>query len=508
MFCFRFRFRLKRRRKKRMQSHSALQLDFLEQCTNGDASKVRNMIAANMVDVSYQHPINGWTALHWAARRGYEEICVLLLAHGFSREVRDKKGRTPFDVCAEDNIELREILRPDSIECKECHEIMPSAVEKRRHSEETDGDEKFVPNYIRHPPFPYVSKASSFDYGTKAPPSPTITNGYFSYGRRDSINKTRFLLVRTCFTDGKQAFKRVTLPGGSTVEQLKKMVERSMRNGKVEAIFTLPDRVLVEDDSQIAQFSDCQRVEVVYADEDPSPEVGEKIIDIRPNGSMEKEGEQQEVHITETSETAGGGGDSFPITLMESFSNEQPDSSTAAQEENLSNEGSIPIEKIPSMDVTPVETEDNNHSEVESAQKISLRKSIDSDPGDFVKIETPDNGNSAAEVKSATPPTPPVMVSSTSKEEEKKEAEGLEAKKKAEGLEAVEKVEVKPEPQPQVGVVKLEKKPKDRSLGTGLLTWMDENPNIVRCCATTAAVVGLAGIASFVYARRIRSGGF
>ncbi|VDM76823.1 unnamed protein product [Strongylus vulgaris] len=184
------------------------------------------------------------TALHWAARRGYEEICLLLLASGFSREVKDHKGRTPFDVCAEDNKELREILRPESEEYKDIDDIMPSAVDKRRHSENTVGHDKFVPNYIRNPPFPYVTKASSFDCGTN-----TICN---------------------C-TDRKQAFRRVTLPGGSTVEQLKKMVEKSMRNGKIEAILTLPDRVLVEDDAQIAQFSDCQRVEVIYAEGEVTP---------------------------------------------------------------------------------------------------------------------------------------------------------------------------------------------------------------------------------------------
>ncbi|VDO07144.1 unnamed protein product [Haemonchus placei] len=74
--------------------------------------------------------------------------------------------------------------------------------------------------------------------------SPTTkTGGYYLYGRRDSINKTRFLLVRTSHGDGKQAFKRVTLPGGSTVMQLRKMIEKSMRNGVVKSIWTLPDRV-------------------------------------------------------------------------------------------------------------------------------------------------------------------------------------------------------------------------------------------------------------------------
>lgn len=35
----------------------------------------------------------------------------------------------------------------------------------------------------------------------------------------------------------------MTLPGGSTLAQLKKMIEKSMRNGEVKSIVTLPDRV-------------------------------------------------------------------------------------------------------------------------------------------------------------------------------------------------------------------------------------------------------------------------
>ncbi|EYC02538.1 hypothetical protein Y032_0099g3170 [Ancylostoma ceylanicum] len=319
-----------------MQSRDALQLDFLEQCTIGDEQKVRNMLNTHMVDVTYQHLINGWTALHWAARRGYEEICLLLLESGFSREVKDNNGRTPWEVCSEENTALREILRPDSVQSdEEPDEIMPSAGGKRRASETAAGNDKFVPNYIRNPPFPYVSKAASFDYGTKSPSSPTTPNGYYSYGRRDSVNRTRFLLVRTWCADGKQAFKRVTLPGGSTLEQAKKMVERSMRKGSVEAIMTLPDRVLVEEDSQIAQFSDCQKVEVIYGDDVTAPPLAdEQPINTRTTTkSMDKEeAKQPQEHASTGSEAAAtGGGDNFPITLVEPYQSEQPDSSSAAQ---------------------------------------------------------------------------------------------------------------------------------------------------------------------------------
>ncbi|KHJ87204.1 hypothetical protein OESDEN_13026 [Oesophagostomum dentatum] len=70
---------------------------------------------------------------------------------------------------------------------------------------------------------------------------------------------------------------------------------------------------------------------------------------------MEGEKKPQEHEATGSEAAAAGGGDSFPITLVD---------------DNLSNEGSIPIEKIPSMDVTPVETENNDvHSERDPKSK-------------------------------------------------------------------------------------------------------------------------------------------
>uniref|UniRef100_A0A0K0CVG7 ANK_REP_REGION domain-containing protein n=1 Tax=Angiostrongylus cantonensis TaxID=6313 RepID=A0A0K0CVG7_ANGCA len=211
-----------------MQSRNEVQLEFLEQCMVGDECKVTNMLNANIVDTTYHHPINGWTALHWAARRGHESICLLLLRSGFSRELKESDGRTPWEVRRTSSFLL--IYKPLYV-----------LIEQTRDAVESN---RFVPNYIRHPPFPY-SKSSSFEYGTGVSRVLVSPCGaaYYSYGRRDSLNRTRFLLVRTCFSDGKEAFKRVTLPGGASLTQLKKIVEKSVQRGEIEAILTLPDRV-------------------------------------------------------------------------------------------------------------------------------------------------------------------------------------------------------------------------------------------------------------------------
>jgi len=87
---------------------------------------------------------------------------------------------------------------------------------------------------------------------------------YFPYGRRDSGQRTRFLLVRTSNQNGKETYKRITLPGGGNVAFLHLTIERAMQMGRVSNVFTLPDRLIVSEDEQIAQFDDCQKVEVEF----------------------------------------------------------------------------------------------------------------------------------------------------------------------------------------------------------------------------------------------------
>lgn len=86
----------------------------------------------------------------------------------------------------------------------------------------------------------------------------------YSYGRRDSVNRTRFLLVRTSSNQGKESFKRITLPGGGTVDFLKFTVEKAMRRGKVAKVLLLPSQIPIERNEQLFELQDSQKVEVVF----------------------------------------------------------------------------------------------------------------------------------------------------------------------------------------------------------------------------------------------------
>lgn len=89
------------------------------------------------VDVNAMHDINGWTALHWAAKRGHRDIVETLLAHGADLSLRNKNKDTALSLCS--NPEVRKILH------KGVDEDMSAELP-------TESRLPIIPNYLRNPP--------------------------------------------------------------------------------------------------------------------------------------------------------------------------------------------------------------------------------------------------------------------------------------------------------------------------------------------------------------------
>ncbi|KAK6023583.1 hypothetical protein OSTOST_10627, partial [Ostertagia ostertagi] len=94
--------------------------------------------------------------------------------------------------------------------------------------------------------------------------------------------------------------------------------------------------------------------------------VKERPIDSTTPSESAMDTETSEVPQEQQTGETGDAGDNYPITLVGSDVGQQPsDTGNVVQEDTSSIEGSIPLEAVPSMDVTPVETEGNdNLSEV------------------------------------------------------------------------------------------------------------------------------------------------
>jgi len=84
------------------------------------------------------------TALHWAAKRNHSQVVEYLLENGADKDIQAHDKSTPVHVCSNDS--LRQVLQsttPDS---------SPSISKSTL---------PIIPNYLRHPVFPYISPQST-----------------------------------------------------------------------------------------------------------------------------------------------------------------------------------------------------------------------------------------------------------------------------------------------------------------------------------------------------------
>lgn len=98
----------------------------------GDEQSVRILLASG-ININAQHPVNGWTALHWASKRGHQNIISILLKHGADKRAVSKKGETALSVCT--SPESRKLLGEDGNAQNAVEAALP-----------------IIPHYLSHPP--------------------------------------------------------------------------------------------------------------------------------------------------------------------------------------------------------------------------------------------------------------------------------------------------------------------------------------------------------------------
>ncbi len=90
--------------------------------------------------------MNGWTALHWAAKRGYVDICKLLLAHGADTSIANKSNQLPVDVAFQNDAKLIQLLTKSDANSA----IVDSANEEHHNQGRSSSDRESSPR-IEHP---------------------------------------------------------------------------------------------------------------------------------------------------------------------------------------------------------------------------------------------------------------------------------------------------------------------------------------------------------------------
>eukprot|EP01134_Creolimax_fragrantissima_P005155 CFRG5155T1 len=136
-------------------------LSLLEAAATGDALRLKEFMNSG-VDVNFSHPMNKYTALHWASKRGNPESVELLLRHGADPTLFSADGKSPADLAL--NERVRNLLPKDTA-CDTLHgdQYTPPT---------TSANQFFTPAYLKHPTFPYTNDNTSLP--SNQPPSISV----------------------------------------------------------------------------------------------------------------------------------------------------------------------------------------------------------------------------------------------------------------------------------------------------------------------------------------------
>ncbi|KAG0257550.1 hypothetical protein DFQ27_005061 [Actinomortierella ambigua] len=193
-------------------------MDLMEMAAIGNLKAVLHFLHSG-VDVNAQNPMNGWTALHWAAHRGHEPIVRALLMRGASKDLKEAKGRTAADLSTKP--EIAELFGVDLIQKEE------QRVEESESSKST-----WVPSYLAQPD---LSKLWSLPEGST---------------ENADVNKEAFELSRS--RASATAESSAAAPGSSSVAS---HATTSVRTPPVSATASAPTTFTSNDSREILVYA-------------------------------------------------------------------------------------------------------------------------------------------------------------------------------------------------------------------------------------------------------------
>jgi len=221
----------------------------------GDIDGVKDLIAKG-VNVNSQHDINGWTALHWAAKRNHLNIVNLLCNHGADKSIATNKGELPAQLTSEGVIKVLLSANLNKTQAT------PKVVKKEENL-------PITPNYIRSPPLGYKVDTGNREQAAVQEKRPRVENAKQPPQRRQVAQVTPqsqelILKVRVAGSEDPD-YIEVEMPGESlTLEYLAVVAaeELGVEPSQVERIRKMPNTKLRRD-KEVARMTDYQEVELV-----------------------------------------------------------------------------------------------------------------------------------------------------------------------------------------------------------------------------------------------------
>ncbi|KAJ8932427.1 hypothetical protein NQ314_014684 [Rhamnusium bicolor] len=213
---------------------SILEEKLREAACLGDIEAVTALLSQN-IDINSQNSVNGWTALHWACKRGNEDIVKLLVSHGADKEVKNFKGEAPSDLC-----------------------VYPGTL-KQLGVQQDELGLKFIPNYIRSPPL-----NGQVDIGSRIRPKHTDISSMPTTTLPATQNDDLVLKIKI-HGSGDPDFIEIEIPKWKlTYNNLLKICceELEIMECQVERVRKLPNTRLRKD-SDVKRLKEYQALELV-----------------------------------------------------------------------------------------------------------------------------------------------------------------------------------------------------------------------------------------------------
>jgi len=242
----------------------------------GDIEGVKDLLSRG-VNVNAQHDINGWTALHWAAKRNHLNIVNLLCNHGADKNIPTNKGEVAAQLTSEGVIKV--LLN-----------AMKGSTPKPQIKREESTKLPITPNYIRHPPLAY-----EVDLGDRRPEKKQRLNSV----ERGRVEPPELILKLRVANAVDPDFIEIELPFSAlTLEYLIVMgcEELGIPANSVDRVRKLPNTRLRRD-REVERLHDYQEVEFVLKQVEPQ---------VQKNGIPMEEVEDEEEELLENAEAGNG----------------------------------------------------------------------------------------------------------------------------------------------------------------------------------------------------------
>ena len=215
----------------------------------GDLETVQLLVQKG-VDVNAAHDINGWTPLHWAAKRNHRDIVRVLLANGADPSQRTRNKDSALSLCS--NPEVRQLFMSEISE--DAPRDLPS--EQRL---------PIIPNYLKNPPL-----ADRVEI-PESHRTPNYLQKFVTSERVNLLPDELVLKVRIA-NCGDPDFIEVELPiGDLTYSRLLRLCteELDVNPAHVTRVRKLPNTI-VRKDKDVARLKEGQELELVLQPEGTS----------------------------------------------------------------------------------------------------------------------------------------------------------------------------------------------------------------------------------------------